>query len=400
MHQEKPGEVRPVVALLTGGGDRPYALGLSESLLQRGIALDFIGSDEVDAPFLHSPPLARFLNLRGDQSPQAPVATKMLRLARYYARLVAYAATAQPRIFHLLWNNKFEYFDRTVLMAYYRLLGRRVMLTAHNVNIRRRDGNDSALNRWTLRYQYRHADRIFVHTGLMKQELVAQFGVAPERCVVIPFGLNSTVPDTALTPAQARAKLGLGAAEKVLLFFGNIAPYKGLNFLVDALALARQSGAQYRLVIAGRPKGAEGYWAGIRGQIEAAGLRDQITERIEFVPDEETEIYFKAADVLVLPYLQIFQSGVLFLGYNFGLPVIASDVGALREEVIEGSTGFMCQPSDPADLARALERYFDSPLYRNLDQERGRIRAHAANKYSWATVADITAKAYAELGLR
>ena len=61
-----------------------------------------------------------------------------------------------------------------------------------------------------------------------------------------------------------------------------------------------------------------------------------MTLRIESVPDAETELYFKAADVLALPYTHVFQSGVLFLGYNFGLPVIASDVASLREDVVEG----------------------------------------------------------------
>ncbi|HEY4300741.1 MAG TPA: glycosyltransferase family 4 protein [Candidatus Didemnitutus sp.] len=386
-----------MVALLTGGGDRPYALGLSESLLQRGIALDFIGSDEVDAPFLHSHPLSHYRNLRGDQNPKAGRAAKLWRVARYYGRLLAYALAARPRIFHLLWNNKFEYFDRTVVMLYYRLLGKRVVLTAHNVNIRQRDGNDSALNRWTLRCQYRLADRIFVHTGLMGRELTAQFGVPAARCVVIPFGLNSSVPDTALTPAGAREKLGLGADEKVLLFFGNIAAYKGLDLLIEALAIAGRAGTRYRLVIAGRPKGAESYWSGVRTQIAGAGLEGQLLERIEFIPDEETEIYFKAADVLVLPYLQIFQSGVLFLGYNFGLPVIASDVGALREEIIEGVTGYVCRPADPDDLARTIGRYFASELHRDLAAARGRIRAYAIDKYSWANVARITADVYREI---
>ena len=80
--------------------------------------------------------------------------------------------------------------------------------------------------------------------------------------------------------------------------------------------------------------------------------------RAEYIPDEETELYFKAADVLVLPYRHIYQSGVLFLGYSFGLPVLAADVGTLKDEIIEGKTGFVFRPEDPVDLASAIERYF------------------------------------------
>ena len=102
----------------------------------------------------------------------------------YYAKLIRYAATAKPRIFHILWNNKFEFFDRTLLMLYYRLLGKRIVLTLHNVNAGRRDSKDTRLNRLTLRIQYRLADHIFVHTEKMKLELIEEFGVArsPDHC--------------------------------------------------------------------------------------------------------------------------------------------------------------------------------------------------------------------------
>src|SRR6202043_640122 len=97
-------------------------------------------------------------------------------------------------------------------------------------------------------------------------------------------------------------------------------------------------------------------------------------QKIEFVPDGETELYFKAADVLVLPYTHIFQSGVLFLGYNFGLPVIASDVGSLKEDIVEGKSGFVCKPRDPADLVKRIEDYFSSELYQQLAMRRQDIR--------------------------
>jgi glycosyltransferase involved in cell wall biosynthesis len=116
---------------------------------------------------------------------------------------------------------------------------------------------------------------------------------------------------------------------------------------------------------------------------------------MEFIPDEELELYLKAADVAVLPYTRIFQSGVLFLAYSFGLPVIASDVGSLREDIVEGETGFICKPEDPVDLARTIERYFASSLYRNLDSRRGRIREYIQERHSWEVVGERTRSVYA-----
>ena len=75
------------------------------------------------------------------------------------------------------------------------------------------------------------------------------------------------------------------------------------------------------------------------------------------------ELYIKAAGVLVLPYVHIFQSGVPFLAYSFGLPVIATDVGTLRQDIVEGRTGFVCRPQDSSDLARTIDKYFESELF-------------------------------------
>src|SRR5205823_6987669 len=112
------------------------------------------------------------------------------------------------------------------------------------------------------------------------------------------------------------------------------------------------------------------------------------------IPDEETELYFKAADVLVIPYTHIFQSGVLFLGYGFGLPVIAADVGTLKEEIVEGETGFVFKAQDSCDLAEVIGCYFGSELFRNLENRRANIREYANNRYSWDKVTAITMDVY------
>jgi glycosyltransferase involved in cell wall biosynthesis len=119
--------------------------------------------------------------------------------------------------------------------------------------------------------------------------------------------------------------------------------------------------------------------------------------RMQFIPDDEVEVYLKAADVLVLPYKEIFQSGVLFLAYAFGLPVVATDVGSFREEIVEGSTGFLCKAGDPAEMARAIEAYFASDLYKNLNARRREIKEYANTNHSWHAVADLTCGAYAKM---
>jgi glycosyltransferase involved in cell wall biosynthesis len=419
------------IALLTGGGDRPYALGMAAALNAQGIHLDFIGSNDVNGPELHGNPLVKFLNLRGDQRTNVSSFRKLLRVLVYYGKLIRYAATAKPKIFHLLWNNKFEFFDRTVLMLYYRLLGKRLVLTVHNVNAGKRDGNDSWLNRFSLGIQYRLAQHLFVHTEMMRRELAADFAVPQSKVSVIPFGINNTVPNTTLTGREARARLGLADGEKVILFFGGITPYKGLEYALRALAklvnpqssiLHPPSSATagvrcpdvpqssivnppssappappYRLLIAGKPKGDSAYWPSIEREISAHGLGGRVLVRSEFIPDEETEVYFKAADVLVLPYTHVFQSGVLFLGYSFGLPVVAADVGSLKEEIVAGITGYVFPPRDAGALAGSLAAYFASDLCHQLEVRRAEIKAYANERYSWTKVGRITTDAYTKL---
>ena len=395
---QSPATSAITVAVLTGGADRHYAVGLATALIAKGVHLDFIGSDEIDDPQLHAISAVNFLNLRGSQRRDVSFMAKAVRVCIYYLRLMHYASTARPKVFHILWNNKIQFFDRTLLMAYYKMLGKRITLTAHNVNAGRRDSKDTLLNRLTLRAQYHLADHIFVHTEKMRRELCEGFGVSEIKVTIIPYGINNAVPDTALTPEEAKQRLGLKMNEKTLLFFGNIAPYKGLEYLIGAFERIVTAGGDYRLMIAGGPvKDTEKYWDGIQQTIAHSVGRRRIIERGEFIPDDETELYFKAADILVLSYTRVFQSGVLFLGYSFGLPAIVTDVGSLKEQIVEGETGLVAKPRDSLGLARTIERFFSSELFHELDTRRVRIREYANERYSWSKVAAISTKVYSNL---
>jgi glycosyltransferase involved in cell wall biosynthesis len=231
----------------------------------------------------------------------------------------------------------------------------------------------------------------------MKSELLADFGLPDHKITIIPFGINNTLPNTRLTSAQAREALGVAARQKTLLFFGRIAPYKGLEHLIGALARLMKEDESYRLLIAGTIKDCREYWQEIQNRMDEAKVRSNIMERIEFIPDDKVELYFKAADVLVLPYTHIFQSGVLFLSYSFGLPVIAADVGSMKEEISEGKTGFACRAQDPEDLAKVIRNYFASDLFRHLEDNRPAIQAFANERYSWDKVGSITLGVYSQL---
>src|SRR5215467_1789463 len=275
------------VSLLTGGSDKPYVFGLATELTSKDVMLDLIASDELDSPEIRNIPQLRFLKLRGDQNPHVSLWKKTARILSYYSKLIRYAATAKPKIFHILWNNKFLHFDRTLLTYYYKLLGKKVVLTVHNVNTEKRDNKDSALNRFTLRIQYRLAHHLFVHTEKMKQELIDQFGVRAERLSVIPLGINNFAPQTNLTPDEAKRRLGVQQDEKAILFFGRITPYKGLEILVEAFQKSLRATENYRLMIAGRPEEATEatYWFPIRDALREDVQKGRVLLRAEHIPD-------------------------------------------------------------------------------------------------------------------
>jgi glycosyltransferase involved in cell wall biosynthesis len=161
--------------------------------------------------------------------------------------------------------------------------------------------------------------------------------------------------------------------------------------------LAKRNAAP-RLIIGGKVKrGLEKYWEKIQREITRTGIGERIIERIAFIPDNEVELYFKAADVVIIPYVDIFQSGVPFLAYSFGLPVIATDAGSLKEDIIEGKTGFICERRNPVDLAKGIETYFSSDLYSQLETRRQEIKNFANAKNSWTKVGEITRDVYRSL---
>ena len=384
--------------MLTGGNDPPYVLPLVSSLSKNGIKIDLLGNDEMKKDFILANPNIAFYNFYGNHIPSSTPIKKITRVLKVYLQLFLYATKTKSKLFHIQWLNKFVVFDSFILNMYYKILGKKLVHTAHNINAGERDGNDSLLNRLAIRFLYSSMNHIFVHTNKMKSQLVNDYRIEANKITVIPFGINNSIPTTSMSSNEARIKLKLEKHEKNLLFFGNITPYKGLKYLVLALPKLINEFKNIRLIIAGRVnKNGKTYWQDIQKIIAKNNLSDYIIKRIELIPDEEVEIYCKSADAMILPYIYIFQSGVLFLAYNFGLPVIATDVGSLREDVLEGKTGYICNPEDPEDLSKKIDVYFKSDMYKNLNKTREYIKKYANDRYSWENNSSKTYEVYKKL---
>ena len=387
------------VAILTAGKDQSYALGLLNALQRKPIHIEFIGNGEMRGLDVVGAQHVDFYNLVGNQDVDTSLREKVLRVLKYYVRLITYAARTDAKLFHILWFRKFPYMERTLLNTYFKMLGKKLVFTAHNVDGQARDGKSTVVNKLSLRFLYHIVDHILVHTPKMKLQVIEEFGIAEKKITVVPHGINDVIPESKATRFEAKQQLGFGLNDKILLFFGNIAPYKGLEDLIRALATLIDKDDRFRLIIAGpvRDKGCAGYWWELETMIEELRLSDYVRQEIRFIPDEDVGIFFKASDVSVLPYKRIYQSGVLLLSYRQGLPVIAADVGSLREDIVEGQTGLLFRSGDPADLASKVRMYFASDLFKELEARRRRIREYGDNRFSWGKNVDLTFAVYENL---
>ncbi|MES2850086.1 MAG: glycosyltransferase [Bacteroidota bacterium] len=156
-----------------------------------------------------------------------------------------------------------------------------------------------------------------------------------------------------ISKEEARRHLGINNDEKILLFFGFIRKYKGLDILFDAMKELK--GKSYKLLVAGefyedRKQYDE--------QIELLGIKDQLILRTDFIPDSEVKYYLCAADVVVQPYRNATQSGVTPLAYHFEVPMIVTNVGGLPSLVPEGKVGLIAEPNAKA-IAEKIVEYFE-----------------------------------------
>lgn len=387
------------ISLLLGSGvSGHYELGLLSGLITKDIIVDVIGTEEIErSPLLKNKNVC-FYNFFNILESNASIKQKFIYYIKYYLKLMKYAANTNSNLFHIQWFNKFYVFDQTLLNIYYKILGKKLLFTAHNIDAQERNGQSSLLNRLSLRLMYLLMDHIIVHTEKMKSQLINKFDINSAKISVIPHGIINTIVKTNLSSNEAKRILNINIDDKTILFFGNVAPYKGIENLISALDILKRKISSIKLIIAGEVKKKnESYWDSITRKINGYKLSDHLIIRSELIPDEDVEKYFMASDVLILPYKNIFQTGVLFMSYNFGLPIIATDVGSLREDIIENKTGLICKPENPKDLAEKIYVYFFSDLYKHLEENRNYIIQYANDRYSWIKIGVKTYTLYKNL---
>ncbi len=152
----------------------------------------------------------------------------------------------------------------------------------------------------------------------------------------------------------------------VLLFFGYIRKYKGLDILIESIPEILAGNDKIRLLIVGESYEQISIYTDL---IAKFGLQDKVTLINKFVPNEDVGQYYSLADLVVLPYRSATQSGILNIAYGFGKPVLATRVGGLMESIEEGKTGFLAEPENAHSLASGVQQFLNARTTINFEKE-------------------------------
>ena len=262
---------------------------------------------------------------------------------RHLAKIKAEIDTFNPDVVHVVAEGQVWFTAlKTILGA------RPLVVTLHDVHTHPGDRDSQTIPRPIINAFVRSADAVIVHGEGLKSDAQASLGLRPDRVFSSIHPVSRRYREIADEAGLTRADDG---ALRVL-FFGRIFKYKGLEHLVAADALIGDTVRRRKMVIAGRGDMAV-------AQAAAKEHPEHFDLRPRRIDDLETAQLFADADLLVLPYIEASQSGVLAIAPSFGLPVVASDIGEIGDMVRTTGMGLLVPPADPAALARALREVLE-----------------------------------------
>lgn len=358
-----------------------YEVGFANGLLRNGVPVTVIGSNRTLVDRLDRD--VGFLNLRGDQNPQRSRFEKIRNLLGYFGALRRTAARDRSAIFHT--NGLFALRQGLGVLGealWCRVVFKEWWLTVHNLLPHE---SETWLNKLVFAIAYKLPNRLFVHTEATAIALCSRFRVSRQRVQVVEHGIDRFVEPDPGGKASVRMRFDLPEFRTLILQFGNISRYKGVDLLVEAVERARLPDDAFVLIV-GRTS-SDRYREDLLGKLRSMRNAKQIAWRDEYIPDDSIPQLLAAADCMVLPYRKIDQSGVMFAAKSAGIPVIAADVGSFKSYVEAGRDVLV-----PAEDVDALAAALSEVARRGPLIEREKFSASAKSKYAW----EVTLRPYAD----
>ncbi|MDH7480994.1 MAG: glycosyltransferase family 4 protein [Armatimonadota bacterium] len=299
-------------------------------------------------------------------------------------KLLSYVRRNRPDIVHYQ-----MYFYWPFDLVFFRLLSKstaKVIVTAHDVL----PHNAKPFHKYIMKALYKPLSHIIAHDDYCKRLLTDLLCISEKKVSIVPMGNISVFHDTVKSPGDARKNLGIPSDAKVVLYFGVITERKGVPYLIQAFPQVLKDIPNAYLIIAGLPHKIN--WNDYVSLIESTGISNRTLAMPKHILMEEVKQLFLSADVVCLPYLGVYQSGVLQVAYTFRKPVVATTVGGLPDVIEDGKSGFLVPPGDPKAIADALVRVLrDSELQAKMSAY---IDYLNETTYSWTNIAAKTYETY------
>lgn len=360
------------VLLVSHGFQKNYECAFANGLHAVGVNVLLVSSDQTHYASLA--PGLRTLNLRGSQSENRSKWRKSLNLVRYHALLMLWVAWHRPAVVHAFGLLHPVWLVGHLQGWWFRRFAGRYVLTVHDTEPHDL-GNEQSRQAFVVAFGY--ASHLIVHSKRLVVLLAARLPGRGSDITFMEHGLEPWAGAADLLPYRC------GQPVRILLF-GSLQRYKGLDILLDAIEATRMS---FELVVAGRCIDPS-LRAELTARIAAHPKSGVIDWQEGYVAEQDVPALFIEADMLVLPYRRIDQSGVLFQAYRFGLPVVATKVGSF-EDYVGPERGEICEPDDAASLRTAMERL--SARLASIDR---RQLAGSADDLAWAQVVRVLLPVY------
>jgi glycosyltransferase involved in cell wall biosynthesis len=338
------------------------------------------------------------LNISGNNSTlsfQKNTANSFLKMSRFWItriKIVFFLLLKNPHIIHFQWltDRKNDFYFMKIL----KILGFTITYTAHNLLPH---GSNSQIDQSIFKKIYYISDKLIVHSDSDKREMIDIFEIDSNKICVIPIGSYDVLYiDKSLTKDMARKIIGISDEKKVILFFGLIRKYKGLEYLVSAFQKIKKELNNITLLIVGSIyNGNNDDFKFYSDLINLISCDNDIICINEYVHFEKINSYFLASDLVVLPYIKTYTSAVLLAAYAAGRPAIVTDTGGLREVVDIGKSGFIVPPKDVDALEQAIMKIIIDP---DRMEEMGNYAKYLSETfYSWNRIALKTIDVYQSL---
>lgn len=365
------------------GGMDYYDTGLCAGLQESGVDVTWYTSDISSARGSYNINIVKtFTNIWGKD----PSWKRGLRFVS--GLLKTYIDASKRKIdiahFHFFHVGIMEFLS--VLLA--RLFALKVVITVHDVEAFKPGLTSEGLRS----IAYKLASRIIVHNEISKKELLQSSDLSAEKITIIPHGSYNGLIDAPVSKLEARTKLGLPASAKTLLFFGQIKEVKGLDLLLEAFGKSKTATDPLVLLIAGKVWKDD--FAKYQKIIDQYQMAEACKLFIRYIPDSELTYFYSAADLVVLPYRKIYQSGVLLMSMSFGRPVLASNLPGMTAIINHGENGYLFESENVEDLGKQLASIFNSG---NIDSVIDNATRDMNGKFNWNTIGKTTRSVYEEV---